>query len=345
MDDIRTIASKLISANNILLYPHVGIDGDAVGSCVAIAKALRAMGKTAYALYGEDLPHNLDFMVKDGEGESYFTNDPNVISDADLDVSMAVDCGGWDRFRPFENKFRAAKTTLCLDHHGTSIITEENGETRGIADFNMIEPGAAACGILVFDLLKEMQSMTEVRLIPDKEIGEALFAAITTDTGNFQYSNTNRKCYEVMAEISDWDVDTNKVSVEIYENERIQEVQIRTRAMDHMTMISEGMGAISYVSKDDLEEIGVLAGETDSIVKVMRAIGGVEVVAFLKEKEHNVIRVSYRSKSFADVSQMAASHKGGGHRKAAGCTLYMPLHEAVELVSKEIGEYLDKSTK
>ena len=73
-----------------------------------------------------------------------------------------------------------------MDHHGTSITTEEDGTTHGIADYSVIDPEAAATGILVFDLLREMQSMTDVKLIPDKEIGEALFAAITTDTGNFQ---------------------------------------------------------------------------------------------------------------------------------------------------------------
>ena len=112
-----------------------------------------------------------------------------------------------------------------------------------------------------------------------------------------------------------------------------------------MTMISGGKGAVSYVTKEDLEEIGVKAGETDSVVVAMRAIRGVEVVAFLKEKDRNVIRVSYRAKSFADVSKLAVSHNGGGHRKAAGCTLYMPVHEAVELVTREIGEYLDESVK
>ncbi|MBQ2160398.1 MAG: bifunctional oligoribonuclease/PAP phosphatase NrnA, partial [Firmicutes bacterium] len=319
----------------------VGIDGDAVGSCVAAAKALRTMGKTAYVLYSEELPGNLSFMLHDEKGESYFTDDPDIISDDELDVSMAVDCGGWDRFKPYEDKFKAAKVTLCVDHHGTSVITDEDGTKHGIADFSVIEPDASACGVLIFDLLKEMQSMTEVEIIPDKEIGEALFAAITTDTGNFQYSNTNRKCFEVMAEISSWDVDTNKVSVEIYENERLEEVRIRSRAMEHMELVSKGRGAVSYVTKEEMEEIGVKAGETDSIVKIMRAIGGVEVVAFLKEKDRNVIRVSYRAKSFADVSLMAANHKGGGHKKAAGCTLYMPIKDAVELITKEIKEYLD----
>ena len=340
MDDLRTIASKLITAKNILLYPHVGIDGDAVGSCVAIARALRAMGKKAYALYEEEIPHNLSFMVEDESGEPYFTDDADIISDDDLDVSIAVDCGGYDRFKPYGDKFKTAKVTLCVDHHGTSIVTEEDGTAHGIADYSVIDPEAAACGVLVFDLLKEMQEMSDVRIIPDKFIGEALFAAITTDTGNFQYSNTNRKCHEVMAELYDWGIDANRISVEIYENERIQEVMIRNRAMDRMTLISGGKGAVTFVTKEDLEDIGVKAGETDSVVKVMRAIGGVEIVAFLKEKDRNVIRVSFRSKHAADVAAIASKHKGGGHKKAAGCTLYMPIDEAVKIISSEVEEAL-----
>ena len=147
-----------------------------------------------------------------------------------------------------------------------------------------------------------------------------------------------------MADISDWDVDTNKVSVYIYENERIQEVRIRNKALDNMTLVSGGQGAISYVTKDDLEKLEVREGETDSVVKVMRAIGGVEIVAFLKEKDHNVIRVSYRAKSWSDVSILAIRHNGGGHKKAAGCTLYMPIREAVDLVTKEIEEYLAETS-
>ena len=340
MNSLREIAEQLITAKNILLYPHVGIDGDAVGSCVAIAGALRAMGKKAYALYEEEIPHNLSFMTEDEEGEPYFTCDPDIISDDDLDVSIAVDCGGYDRFKPYGEKFKAAKITLCVDHHGTSIIKDEDGTEHGIADYSVIDPEAAACGVLVFDLLKDMQDLTDVKLIPDKFTGEALFAAITTDTGNFQYSNTNRKCHEVMAELYDWGIDANKVSVEIYENERIQEVMIRNRALDRMTVTADGKGAVSYVTKEDLDEIGVKAGETDSVVKVMRAIGGVEIVAFLKEKDRNVIRVSFRSKHSADVAAIASKYKGGGHKKAAGCTLYMPIEEAVKIISSEVEEAL-----
>ena len=112
---IKEIADALKKSNTVLLYPHVGIDGDAVGSCAAIAKMLRMMGKTCYALYAEDIPDNLFFMAKD-----YFTREMDIISDGDLDISIAVDCGGYDRFRDFQDKFNSwtdiiiKRTRICI---------------------------------------------------------------------------------------------------------------------------------------------------------------------------------------------------------------------------------------
>ena len=316
----KEIADVLKDAKTVLLYPHVGIDGDAVGSCVAICKTLRNMGKTCYALYNEDLPMNLQFMTRD-----YFTNDKDIIDDSNLDVSMAIDCGGYDRFVDFKDKFNKAKVTICVDHHGTST---------GIADYNYIDKDASAAGVLVFDLLKEMG------IESDKEIGEALFAAITTDTGNFQYSNTSKRCHEIMAELYDWGIDVNRVSVEIYENERPEKLKIANVAMDNLEMIANGQGVVAYVSYDDLKRLGVLAGETDPIVQTLRSIRGVEIAAFLKEKEPNVIRVSYRAKLNANVSDLAVLHNGGGHVKAAGCTLYTSLEEAIEIIKRDIEDAL-----
>ena len=322
---IKEIADALRESNTVLLYPHVGIDGDAVGSCAAIAKMLRKMGKTCYALYAEDIPDNLSFMAKD-----YFSSDINVIADENLDISMAVDCGGYDRFKDFQDKFDKAKKTICIDHHGTST---------GIADLNYIFSDAAACGVLVYDLLLEL-GLNDLDKEAKKEIGEAIFAAITTDTGNFQYSNTNRRCHEIMAELYDLGIDVNKVSVEIYENERPEKLKIANVAMSHLMMIANGKGAIAFVSNDELTLNGIKAGETDPIVQSLRSIRGVEIAAFLKEKDPNVIRVSYRSKMDADVSKLACLHDGGGHIKAAGCTLYMPLEDAVKIITKDIEEAL-----
>ncbi len=331
---MREIAEQLYRAENILLYPHVGIDGDAVGSCAALARVLRKMGKTVYALYSEDMPSNLEFMIYDDEGRPYFTNDANIIKDDDLDISMCVDCGEYGRFKDYTEKFDKAKTTICVDHHGTS---------QGIAKFNYIDPEAAACGELIYELIIELNEVkflsTADPLIPDKAIGEMLFAAITTDTGNFQYSNTTKNSHEIMAKLYDWGVDVNKISIELYENDRPEKVMIANRAMNNMIMVGNGRGVIAYVSHNDLEEIGVMAGETDPIVQKLRAIAGVEYAAFLKEKEPGEIRVSYRAKSVGNVCELAMLHDGGGHIKASGCTLRdMSLEEAVEIIKKDIEE-------
>jgi len=333
---MREIAEQLYRAETILLYPHVGIDGDAVGSCSALARVLRKMGKTVYALYSEEIPENLSFMLFDEEGRPYFTNDDRIIPDDELDISMCVDCGGYDRFKDFIEKFNKAKTTICIDHHGTS---------EGIAKYNFIDPDAAACGELIYDLLIELNNVkfasTADPLLPDKTIGEMLFAAITTDTGNFQYSNTRRRSHEIMAELYDWGVDVNRVSVEIYQNERPEKILIQNKAMANLKMTGDGKGAIAFVSYDDLTSIGVKSGETDPIVQELRSIKGVEYAAFLKEKEIGEVRVSFRSKTTGNVSAIAQKHNGGGHIKAAGCTLYTSLEEAVKIVEEDIIEAIN----
>ena len=134
------IAAVLEGANSILLYPHVSLDGDALGSCTALCRALRLKGKTCYVLVEEELPLNLAFLDK-----GYCTIEPEIIEDAD--VSFCVDCGDATRFPGRAEKFAEGKTSICLDHHHT---------TTEFCDYNYVDPDASATGELVFDLLKEM---------------------------------------------------------------------------------------------------------------------------------------------------------------------------------------------
>ena len=323
----ETLKEKLLEAENILLFPHVGIDGDAVGSCCALIWALRKKGKNAYALYEEDMPGNLAFLTDDPEGRPCFTSDPDVISDRDLDVAMAVDCGEYKRFPAYGDKYLKAPVKLVLDHHGSSL-------KEPIGDFNLIEPDAAAAGILAYDLLSMMEGA-----VPDKYIGECLFSAIVTDTGRFQYSNTDKACWDVMSVLSTWGVDFIHASTELYESKREEQVRITAYAINKMTVSEDGLWAVTTLSKGELDSMGVRAGETDEIVGEMRSVKGVEISAFLREVDHNVIRVSYRSKYFADVAQLASLHNGGGHKRAAGATLYMSLSEAEKIIRDDLKNY------
>ena len=310
----REIASVLDASRTILLYPHVSADGDALGSCTALCKALRMKGKECYILVEEELPLNLKFLDK-----GYCTDDQNIIED--VDVSFCVDCGDETRFPKRTEKFEQGKTSICLDHHRT---------TKDFCDYNYVVPEASATGELVFDLLQEMGTPADV------EIGEALFAAITTDTGNFQYSNTTRKAFEIMTELLDWGVDTNKVSVQLYENIRLERKIIESMAFSTMNILADGKAAIAYVTQEMIEKSGALSEETENVIQQLRSIAGVEYAAFLKEKGENLVRLSLRAKTEGDVAVIAEKFGGGGHIKASGATLEMPIEEAVAAVTAEL---------
>ena len=318
-NSFKEIAEVLLNAKTVLIYSHINADGDAVGSAAALCHTLRRMGKTANVLVEEPLPANLRFMDR-----GYFTMDQSVIKKPD--VSVCVDCGDFGRFPKRREKFISAETTVCIDHHGT---TEE------FCDYNYVDPAAAATGELIYELIKTMGAE------PDVETGEAIFAAITTDTGNFQYSNTTKNCHLIMAELFDLGVDTNKVSVEIYENERPEKLVIATRALSTLEIFGGGFGAIAYLTLEDMKEIGAEPFETDGIIGKIRSIAGVEYAAFVKEKEPGVIRVSMRAKRRGNVADIASQLGGGGHVKAAGCTLNMTVEEAVALIKSKMSEAIE----
>lgn len=319
---MKEIAHVLLDAQSVLIFPHINMDGDAIGSSVALCKELRKRGKKCWVLAEDPMPNNLVFI-----GKGYMTAEHDMIKNAD--VSICVDCGDVSRFPARKEKFFEGRTTVCIDHHQT---------TSEFCDYNYVDPAAAATGELIWALLKEMGAE------PDAEIGQAIFAAIATDTGNFQYSNTTKNCHLIMAELYDWGVDTNKASVELYENERLEKLQITVKALNTLEIlgIDFNKAAFAHITLADMEDCGAEPAETDGVIDKLRSIRGVEYAAFLKEKEPGVIRVSMRAKRRGNVAEIASKYQGGGHIKAAGCTLYMSMEEALAVMKKELEEAISK---
>lgn len=329
-NSLKEIAKVLKNAETIVLYPHVNPDGDTIGSSSALCKALRKLGKTCYILMKENLPDNMAFTDQNPlkVGPSYFINEVDSLEV--VDVSMCLDCGELGRFPDRIDEFKKGTTSICIDHHDTS---------KGNFDYNYIDSKSAATGALVFDLIKEL------KVEMDAEMGEALFLAITTDTGNFQYSNTDKKCHEIMAELYDIGVDVNKVSTAIYENVRPEKYLVLAHAMNNLRLISydensQPLAAMAHIDLKTLKNLEALPEETDDIVEKLRSIKGVEIGVFLKEKETGVIRVSMRAKSKGNVAEIAKKFNGGGHVKAAGCTLYMTMDEAIKVMTDKVREAL-----
>lgn len=319
-NQIELIVNELEQAKTILLFPHVNMDGDTLGSAVALCKALRKKDKDCHVLIEDDIPGNLLFL-----DNGYCTRDMNILPEQDL--SICIDCGDANRFALREEKFNQGKKSICIDHHLT---------TTKYCDISLVDSDAAATGQLIYEILLALGG--EI----DREIGEAIFAAITTDTGNFQYSNTTKETHEIVAALYDVGIEPNKVSVCLYENVRLERLLIQNKAMATLTILCNGKVVMAYVTQEMLKEVGASMDETEGVVESLRSINGVEIAAFLKEAEPEKIKISMRAKSQANVSGIAEKIGGGGHAKAAGCTINKNLTEAFDEMKEELLAYMEK---
>ncbi len=313
----KEIADALEHAYTIGIYPHILMDGDALGSAAAICIALRKKGKDASVVIEDKIPDNLSFLDR-----NVCTSDQKRYEHAD--VSLCVDCGELSRFPERADTFLSGKKKICIDHHPTS---------EGIGDLNYIDGSAAATGELIYELLLAMDADI------DTVIANSLFAAITTDTGNFQYSNTTRRSHEIVMKLYDHGLDSYDTSVMLYENESFAKIRLMGIIMSEAEVFAGGKAIIACVSNEMLRQAGAQMEDSEGIVGTMRSIKGIDIAVLVKEVKDNVIKVSMRAKE-GNVSEIAVRFGGGGHVKAAGCTLNGDLAAVRKKMQKAVEESL-----
>lgn len=310
-NSLATIAERLRELDDVLIFPHVNMDGDAIGSATALCLALRQLGKNAYVFVCEDTPDNLDFLEME-----CVTTDESVV--ANPGATILVDCNGYDRIKGREEVFKKGAVNGCIDHHAV-------GSSEIEYDFYHCEADSAATGEIIYLLLKELG--TEITL----DIANCIFAAITTDTGNFQHSNTTKRSHMIAADLYDVDgFDSKYVSALIYDRKSKAEFKLETIVLSSLEFYAGGKVAVGLVSQELLATTGCRLSHADGIIQRVMSIKGVEVGAVIKQNDDGVFKASLRAKSYANVAAVAAHFGGGGHIKAAGCTL------GKELIGKKI---------
>lgn len=310
----KEIADVLAKAENIIIFPHVLADGDAIGSCVGLLKALRKIGKNVMIAIEDDIPSNLQFLAK-GYTQHYRDIKGNQ------DLSICVDCSEKSRFEERIELFDSGNKTMCLDHH----LNDEY-----FCDFNYIDSTAAATGEIIYDVLMALG------IDIDEGIANPILAAITTDTGNFQYSNTTKKSHMIAAELIGAGAKANMISNEIYENESLAKIMLQGEILSNVELINDGKVAIARVSQALLNKVGAKLEDSEGTVAKLRSISGVEIAIMLKEKEPDEIKVSLRAKTTGNVFNIAKAFNGGGHAKASGCTIRKSLDDAYNEIKKEV---------
>ena len=294
--------------DGILLFPHINMDGDALGSCTALCLALRSLGKKAYVMISEPVPKNLDFL------ECGCTTDDDSVLD-DVQLSRMVDCNGMNRIPGREAAWNRGRLKGCLDHH-------ECGSTDIRFDFSRVEPRSAAAGEIAYNVIRALGVPISL------DIANCIFAAITTDTGNFQHSNTTSRSHEIAGHLYKIEGFNSKViSALIYDRRSKEAIRMESEVISELAFYADGKLAVGRVTQDVLKKCGCTMDEAEGIIQKIMSIDGVEAACLFKETEKNV-RASLRARSYANVAKVASRFGGGGHTLAAGCTFNIPLAEA-----------------
>ena len=301
----------LKAAKKLVIVSHVSPDGDTLGSSLALMHALRMLGKEVIMNVDDDISTVYSFLPGIDE---YCRFAPEESVDADLLV--IVDASSADRAG---NAMEVVKSpaVLNIDHHKTN--------TR-FTDYLYLDSDAAATAEIIYSLLLEMG----IKLTRD--IAICIYEGIYTDTGSFKYSNTTSNTLKTAADLLKYGVNPSLISDNMELKSRSQ-VEMLRKVLETLTFLKDGK--IAYIEiPPELYDHNI---ETDAFISYPRYVEGVEIALLFKQVEANLTRVSFRSKEI-DVAKIALSFGGGGHKKAAGCSIYAPLKEAEKAVLDVVGE-------
>lgn len=319
-DSFEKIAEVLKDAETCLIFTHIVMDGDAVGSAAALCLALRKEGVSSFVVTEDNIAKNLAFL---GEGTCIDIKEAEKRFPAGHDVSVCVDCSEESRFPKRAELFRLGRTKVCIDHHKTA---------DSICDLNYVDPEAGATAQLIYSLVKAMGTQM------DKDIADRIYAGIATDTGNFQYSNTTKETHQIVAQLYDVCDSFYDVSVRIYENEPFAKLKLQSMIFESAELFAGGKAVIASVTQDMLRKCHAVMDDSEGTVSRLRALENVEVAVLLRENADGSIKASLRAKNYADVSGLCVSHGGGGHARAAGFTEYGDPECLRQTLKKEIEE-------
>jgi len=313
--DLKAIADALQRHDRFLVVTHENPDGDALGSLLAITLALRQLGKDAvmYLPGATPLPREYAFMPL----EDLVREAP---ADARDRVLLAVDCAKDDRIGDAAALERAP-LVLDIDHH--------HDNTR-FGDLNLIVADASSTGEVLRDLFAELG----IPLTP--ELAEPLYIAVVTDTGRFQYANTTPKSLRLAAELVEAGANVHAVFQEVYESVEFAKLKLLARALGRAEVLEGGRIVVSHLLRSDFTEVGAAEPYSEGIIDYLRAVEGAELAVLIREQPPggaHEYKGSLRSSiDELDVSVIARSFGGGGHRQAAGFSSDAPLEEIVERI-------------
>lgn len=293
---LRKIVEVIRSSQSFLITSHIRLDGDAIGSELALYLMLRDMGKEVHVYNQDATPRMYDFLP----GADRILN--RLDAETAFDAVFILDCSDIDRVGEEAGRVGAIPNIINIDHHIS------NGS---FGDLSLLDPAASSTGEIVYRLMRTLG--TDIT----KDIAVNLYTAILTDTGAFRYSNTAQRTFRIAGDLVARGAEPWWISQRIYENNPEQKMRLLAKALETLDFFWDRKIAVIHVTRQMLEEAGALWEYTEGFVEFPRSIEGVEVAAFVSEIGDRFFKVSLRSRGNIDVEKVAGTFGGGGHHSAA----------------------------
>jgi len=317
---MKRVEEVIAGARSIAITGHVRPDGDCVGSCLGLYNyIIHIQPEAQVQVYLEPFAAPFSFL----KGADKILQD--CTKDYCYDVCFALDCGDFERLGAAGKYFASAKKKVCIDHHITN---------NGYGDINWIQAEASSTSELLYICMEDEAV--------DLAVAECLYLGIVHDTGVFKHSNTAGITMEIAGKLLEKGVSSAYIIDETFYKKTFAQNKVLGRALDSACLWLGGAFITGVVSKEDMENYGLEAKDLDGIVDQLRITSGVAVAAFLYEADSQgpEYKVSLRANGEIDVSRIAMHFGGGGHVKAAGCTMTGQWRAIAEILSGLVAEQL-----
>lgn len=319
--DWTPLREILETSQRFVLTTHVRPDADAIGSEIGMAGLLEQLGKQVRIVNASPVPARLAFLDP-GRKCLQIGSQISEADAADTDVHMILDTSAWGQLAEVGRVFKKTSAKkVVIDHH---VCAEDLGA------LNLKDTDAEATGALVFQLAQTLR----LKITP--EIGTALFAAIATDTGWFRFPSTTSETMRTIASLIDSGIRPAVLYRQLYEQYSLSRIKLAGRVMSRMMLDCGGKLAWTFVTMVDYRETGAEPPDTEDLVNECLTVEGVDAAFILIEQSNGNVKASLRSRSHLDVSQLAGSFGGGGHKQAAGAILPGPLADVQAKILKSM---------
>ena len=312
MADLRRAAELLLAWDNILVLSHRSPDGDTLGSASGLCRALLALGKNVQFRCADEVPAKFSYLF---DGIAFGDFEPEHI--VTVDVADKTLLGTLEPL--------GEKAELAIDHHATH---------RFFAKETWVEGDAAAACMLIAKLIPALG----VQITPD--IADCLYTGIATDSGCFLYPNAGPETHRIAADLIECGARYAQINRVMFDTKSRAAIRLLKRVYSDMAFFHEDRCAVLCLTNELIADTGAKESDLDGVAALVRQVEGVVFGVTIRERGENEYKISVRAAGDADAAKVCMQFGGGGHKGAAGCTIFAPMEEAKEKIVAACGEAL-----